>query len=167
MTTRRARRPFMACRSSWTGPLPPFEKRCSPPEPLFFVSTNSRSLPRAEAEALAREVGGNLRAAASETQAPIQSLPPAATAPSAATSPRRWMRWRPSFPSPWTGSSSCRPSSTPAAIRLTILTGWTRRASSCRRTKPSSRVIRDFGFTHGDLREWVQEKTAVECAPTR
>lgn len=41
------------------------------PEPLAYVLTNSRSLPPLEAAALARELGGNLRAAAQQTGRPF------------------------------------------------------------------------------------------------
>ena len=73
------------------------------PEPLFFISTNSRSLSRAEATALAHEVGRNLSAAARQAGRRFLADSLGATARCAATSPRRWTPWPPSWRERLTG----------------------------------------------------------------
>jgi uncharacterized protein YgbK (DUF1537 family) len=136
-----------------------FRGALSRPEPLFFVSTNSRSLPRAEAEALAREVSGNLRAAASETQARF------------VIASRSDSTLRGHFPAEVDALAAELSEPVDGVVlvpaffdagRYTIdNTHWVDVEGQLVPAHETEFARDpDFGFTHGDLREWVQEKTA-------
>jgi uncharacterized protein YgbK (DUF1537 family) len=129
------------------------------PSPLFFVSTNSRSLPRVDAESLAREVGRNLRAAAA--QAGVGFL----------VASRSDSTLRGHFPAE-VDALAAELSQPPDGVilvpaffdagRYTI--GNTHWVDTGAGLVPANATEfakdPDFGFTHGDLREWVEEKTA-------
>ena len=130
------------------------------PAPLFFVSTNSRSLQRDDAESLAHEVGRNLRAAAA--QAGVRFL----------VASRSDSTLRGHFPGEVDALASELPGPPPDGVilvpaffdagRYTIdNTHWVDTGAELVPAN-ATEFARDpdFGFRHGDLREWVEEKTA-------
>lgn len=127
-------------------------------EPLFYVSTNSRSMSRADAEALAHDVGRNLRTAAeqngiqvvvaSRSDSTLRGHFPAEVDAlvSELSGPRDGVILVPAFFD---------------AGRYTIdnihwveIDGELVPAHETEFARDP-----DFGFEHGDLREWIQEKT--------
>ena len=130
------------------------------PEPLFFVSTNSRGMPRAEAEALARQVGRALRKAAA-----------AAGGTRLLVASRSDSTLRGHFPAEVDALAAELPDPPDAVIlvpaffdagRYTLdnihwvdMGGALVPAAQTEFAKDP-----DFGYTHSDLREWVDEKTA-------
>ncbi|HUJ73834.1 MAG TPA: four-carbon acid sugar kinase family protein [bacterium] len=130
------------------------------PEPLFFVSTNSRSMPRAEAEALARQVGRALREAAA-----------AAGGTRLLVASRSDSTLRGHFPAEVDALAAELPDPPDAVIlvpaffdagRYTLdnihwvdMGGALVPAAQTEFAKDP-----DFGYAHSDLREWVEEKTA-------
>jgi uncharacterized protein YgbK (DUF1537 family) len=139
--------------------VPTLRRAFAHPAPLFFVSTNSRSLPGAEAESVAHEVGRNLRAAAAQAGAGFL------------VASRSDSTLRGHFPAEVDALASelSRPPDgvilVPAffdAGRYTIdNTHWVDTGAEL---VPASATEfakdPDFGFRHADLREWVEEKTA-------
>jgi uncharacterized protein YgbK (DUF1537 family) len=128
------------------------------PEPLFYVSTNSRSLSRPEAEALAHEIGRSLRSAAeqsgiraiiaSRSDSTLRGHYPAEVAAIASelASPPDGVILVPAFFD---------------AGRYTIdNVHWVETAGGLVPAHETEFARDpDFGYKHGDLREWVQERT--------
>jgi uncharacterized protein YgbK (DUF1537 family) len=127
-------------------------------EPLFFVSTNSRSLPRAEAEALAHELGRTLRAAAGQAGAGFL------------IASRSDSTLRGHFPAE-VDALAAELSDPPDGVilvpaffdagRYTI--GNIHWVDTGRDLIPAGETEfakdPDFGYTRSDLRQWVEEKT--------
>ena len=129
------------------------------PEPLFFISTNSRSLSRAEATALAHEVGRNLSAAA--RQAGRRFL----------ADSRSDSTLRGHFPAEVDALAAELAGAVDGVILVPAFFDAGRYTidnvhfvDTGRELVPASDTEfakdPDFGFTHADLREWVQEKTS-------
>jgi uncharacterized protein YgbK (DUF1537 family) len=136
------------------------------PEPLFYVSTNSRSLSRADAEALAHELGRNLRAAS--RQAGIGVI----------VASRSDSTLRGHYPSEVESLAAELPAPVDGVIlvpaffdagRYTIDNVHWVDTGGALVPANETEFARDpdFGFTHGDLREWVQEKTGGRIAADR
>lgn len=128
------------------------------PDPLLFISTNSRSMTRADAEALAREVGGNLRAASQQAAARFR------------VASRSDSTLRGHFPAEVDALAAELPGSIDGVIlvpaffdagRYTIdNVHWVEMDGELVPAhKTEFAQDPDFGYAHGDLREWVQEKT--------
>jgi uncharacterized protein YgbK (DUF1537 family) len=146
----------------WSGPT--LAAALARPEPLFYVSTNSRSLSRKDAEGLAHELGRNLRAAA--LQAGVRVI----------VASRSDSTLRGHYPSEVEalaaelggGEDGVNGADgvilVPAffdAGRYTIDNVHWVDAGGELVPAHETEFARDpdFGFAHGDLREWVQEKT--------
>jgi uncharacterized protein YgbK (DUF1537 family) len=128
------------------------------PEPVFYVSTNSRSLSRAEAEALAHQLGCNLRGAAHQAGARVII----------ASRSDSTLRGHYPFEVDALASELSAPVDgvilVPAffdAGRYTIDNVHWVEMNGELVPAHQTEFARDpdFGFAHGDLREWVQEKT--------
>ena len=128
------------------------------PGPVFYLSTNSRSLPRSQAVELARELGDNLRRASAASG--VQVL----------AASRSDSTLRGHFPSEVTALVETLYSRVDGILlvpaffeagRYTIDdVHWVDTGAEI---VPAHRTEfardPDFGFLHGDLREWVEEKT--------
>lgn len=154
--------------TDWSGPI--LAAALARPEPLFYVSTNSRSLPGKDAEGLAHELGHNLRAAA--LQAGVRVI-------AASRSDSTLRGHYPSEVEALAAELADHPGGTggprgtgsldgvilvPAffdAGRYTIdNVHWVDMGGTLVPAhETESARDPDFGFAHGDLREWVQEKT--------
>lgn len=129
------------------------------PDPLFFISTNSRSLPRADAEALAHEVGRNLRTAARQAGARVR------------IASRSDSTLRGHFPAEVDALAAELPAAVDGVILVPAFFDAGRYTiNNVHWVELGGELVPahltefardpDFGFAHGDLREWVQEKTA-------
>ena len=128
------------------------------PEPVFYVSTNSRSLPRADAQALAHELGGNLRMASQQTGVRVL------------VASRSDSTLRGHYPSEVDALAAELPDPVDGVIlvpaffdagRYTIDNVHWVDTGAALVPANETEFARDpdFGFTNGDLREWVEEKT--------
>jgi uncharacterized protein YgbK (DUF1537 family) len=138
--------------------VPTLRAALARPEPLFYVSTNSRSMSRGEAEALAHELGRNLRAAAEQAGVCVVAAS------------RSDSTLRGHFPAEVDALASELSTRVDGVIlvpaffdagRYTIdNVHW---VESDGELVPAHETEfardPDFGFAHGDLREWIQEKT--------
>ena len=127
-------------------------------DPMFFISTNSRSMSRPEAAALAHELGRGLRAAAEQVGTGV------------VVASRSDSTLRGHYPAEVDAIASELPSPPDGLIlvpaffdagRYTI--GNIHWVDMGGRLVPAHQTESardpDFGYAHGDLREWVEEKT--------
>ncbi|HTP58530.1 MAG TPA: four-carbon acid sugar kinase family protein, partial [Spirochaetia bacterium] len=138
---------------------PALSRAFSQPEPLFFVSTNSRSLPRVEAEARARQVGGALRAAAA--RGGVRLL----------VASRSDSTLRGHFPAEVDALAAELPDPPDGVILVPAFFDAGRYTiDNVHWVDTGGELIPagetefakdpDFGYAHSDLRRWVEEKTA-------
>jgi uncharacterized protein YgbK (DUF1537 family) len=133
------------------------------PEPLFYVSTNSRSLSRVDAGALAHELGRNLRTASQQAGVAV------------IVASRSDSTLRGHYPSEVESLAAELPAAVDGVIlvpaffdagRYTIDNVHWVDMDGALVPAHETEFARDpdFGFAHGDLREWVQEKTGGRTA---
>jgi uncharacterized protein YgbK (DUF1537 family) len=133
------------------------------PRPCFFILTNSRSLPEAEATALVRELATNLSAAAAKTKQEYTIIS------------RSDSTLRGHFPAETDELQAIDPAGYDGVIiapaffeagRLTV--DDVHYVTEGERMMPAAETefAQDatFGYRHSDLREWIQEKTGGRVA---
>jgi uncharacterized protein YgbK (DUF1537 family) len=143
--------------------VPTLSAALARPEPLFYISTNSRSLSRPDAQALAHELGRNLRAASRQTSVHV------------IVASRSDSTLRGHYPSEVESLAAELPGPIDGVIlvpaffdagRYTIDNVHWVDTGGALVPAHETEFARDpdFGFAHGDLREWVQEKTGGRIA---
>jgi uncharacterized protein YgbK (DUF1537 family) len=140
----------------WTVPV--LARALARPEPLFYVSTNSRSLSQQDAASLARGLGAGLREAAAQAQVRILAAS------------RSDSTLRGHFPSEVDALAAELPARPDGVLLVPAFFDAGRYTiDNVHWVDTGDRLVPahetefardpDFGFAHSDLREWVQEKT--------
>ncbi len=148
--------------TEWSAPA--LQAELARRQPVFFVLTNSRSLPLAEAQALNAEIGRNLTGAA-QAAAATSPWSVAATPPCAATT-----REVDTLARAWANASTPRsssPSSSKGRYTLNDIHYVAEGDALILAAETPFACDAAFGYRSSDLRDWVEEKTAAARARMR